>query len=85
MNPVVKSYTVQTAEADLTEAEAPARLTTTLYDAMAALQTVVEPDEDALVVAVIVRWLRSRYLTSVGNGTVAAQGDMALQLQRISG
>ena len=83
MNPVVKSYTVQTAEADLTEAEAPARLTTTLY-AMAALQAVVEPDEDDLVVAVIVRWLGSRRLTFVGNGTVAAEGEMAPQLQSIS-
>jgi hypothetical protein len=84
MHPVVKSCTVQTAEADLTEAEAPARLTTTLYDAMAALQTVVEPDEDDLVVAVIVRWLRSRRFTFVGDGTVAAQGEMAPQRQRIS-
>jgi hypothetical protein len=84
MNPAVKPYTVQMAEAGLTQAEAPARLTTTFYDAMAALQTVVEPDEDDLVVAVIVRWLRSRRLTFVGNGTVAAQGEMAPRLQRIS-
>jgi hypothetical protein len=84
MNPVVKSYTVLMAEVGLTEAEAPARLTTTLYDAMAALQTVVKPDEDDLGVAVIVRWLGSRRLTCVGNGTVAAQGEMAPQLQRIS-
>jgi hypothetical protein len=29
------------------------------YDVMAALQTVVESDEDDLVVAVMVDWLRS--------------------------
>jgi len=32
-------------------AVAPTRVTTTLYDVMAALQTVVEPEEDDLVVA----------------------------------
>ena len=39
--------------------EAPARVTTTLYDVMAALQTVVEPEDDALVVAIVAAWLRS--------------------------
>jgi hypothetical protein len=53
-------------------AEAPAPLTTTLDDAIAALQTVVEPDEDNLVVAVIVHWLCSGRLTFVGDVTVAA-------------
>ena len=72
MNSVVKSYNVQMAEAGLRVAEAPARLTTTLYDAIAALQTVVEPDEDNLVVAVIVHWLCSGRLTFVGDVTVAA-------------
>jgi hypothetical protein len=72
MNSVVKSYNVQMAEAGLRMAEAPARLTTTLYDAIAALQTVVEPDEDNLVVAVIVHWLCSGRFTFVGDVTVAA-------------
>jgi hypothetical protein len=72
MNPVVKSCNARMVEADPRAAEAPARLTTTLYDVMAALQTVVESDEDDLVVAVIMRWLRSGRLTFVRDVTVAA-------------
>jgi hypothetical protein len=44
MNPVVTPYQVQTVEAGLTAAKATPRPRTTLYDVMAALQTVVEPD-----------------------------------------
>jgi hypothetical protein len=72
MNPVVTAYQVQTVEAGLTAAKALLRLRTTLYDVMAALQTVVEPDEDDLVVAVIVHWLRSGHITFVRDVTVAA-------------
>jgi hypothetical protein len=72
MNPVVKSCNVKMTKAGLRPVEAPARLTTTLYDVIAALQTVVEPDEDGLVVAVIVRWLRSGRLTFVRDVTMAA-------------
>jgi hypothetical protein len=32
-------------------------VTTTLYDVIAALQTVVEPEEDDLVVAIVAAWL----------------------------
>jgi hypothetical protein len=39
---------------------------------MAALQTGVEPDEDDLVVAVMVDWFRSRRITFVRDVTVAA-------------
>ena len=35
------------------------RVTTTLYDVLAALQTVVEPEEDDVVVAIVAAWLRS--------------------------
>ena len=56
MNPVVAPCQGQTVEAALTAAEAPPRLRTTLYDVMAALQTVGELDEDDLVVAVMVSW-----------------------------
>jgi hypothetical protein len=38
---------------------APTRVTTTLYDVLVALQTVVEPEEDALVVAIVAALLRS--------------------------
>jgi hypothetical protein len=48
------------------------RLRTTLYDVEAALQTVVKSDEDDLVVAVVVPWLRSRRITFVRDVTVAA-------------
>jgi hypothetical protein len=44
-------------------AEAPARLTTTLYDVITTLQTVAAPDADDLVVPVVMHWLRSRRLT----------------------
>jgi hypothetical protein len=72
MNPVVTPHQGQTVEAGLTAAAAPTCLTTTLYDVIAALQTAVKPDEDDLVVAVMVHWLRSGRITLVRNVTVAA-------------
>ena len=44
----------------------PACTTTTLYELIAALQDVVGPDNDALVVATVVRLLRSGQLTFLG-------------------
>jgi hypothetical protein len=41
------------------EADVPTCLTTTLYDLMAALHDVVAPHEDALVVSLVARWLRT--------------------------
>jgi hypothetical protein len=41
----------------------PARLCTTLYDLITALQASVAPDEDALVVATVAHLLRSGRLT----------------------
>jgi hypothetical protein len=72
MNPVVKPCKAETVEAGLTAAEPQACLMTTLYDVMAALHTIVEPDEDDLVAAVVVQWLRSGRLTLVRDVTVAA-------------
>jgi hypothetical protein len=72
MNPVVKPCKAETVEAGLTAAEPQACLMTTLYDVMAALQTVVEPDEDDLAVAVMVHWLHSQRITFVRDVTVAA-------------
>jgi len=46
--------------------------TTTLYDVIAALQEVVEPGEDALVVAIVDAWLRSGRLRFVDAETIAA-------------
>ena len=62
----------QIVEAGQMTTEAQARLTTTLYDVIATLQSVVEPDEDGLVVAVVEHWLRTRRITRVGGATVAA-------------
>jgi hypothetical protein len=72
MNPVMTSRRGLTREVRLAATAAPTRLTTTLYDVMTTLQTVVEPDEDDLVVAVMVHWLRTGCITSDGDVTVAA-------------
>ena len=52
--------------------EAPTRVTTTLYDVIAALQTVVEPEDDALVVAIVTAWCRSGRLRVLEDATIAA-------------
>jgi hypothetical protein len=59
MTQVMTPHQGQTGEAGLTAADIPSCLRTTLYDVMTALQTVVEPDEDNLVVAIVAYWLRS--------------------------
>jgi hypothetical protein len=43
---------------------------------MTALHAVVEPDEDALVVASVARWLRTGRITFLGEGR-AVQGVVA--------
>ena len=53
-------------------AVAPTRVTTTLYDVIAALQTVVEPEEDDVVVAIVAAWLRSGRLRFPEDATIAA-------------
>jgi hypothetical protein len=50
----------------------PSSGTTTLYDVIAALHEVVEPGEDALVVAIVDQWLRSGRLRFVDEVTIAA-------------
>ena len=50
----------------------PTRVTTTLYDVIAALQTVVEPEEDDVVVAIVAAWLRSGRLRFPEDATIAA-------------
>jgi hypothetical protein len=52
--------------------KAPTRVTTTLYDVIAALQTVVEPEDDALVVAIVTEWCRSGRLRVLEDATIAA-------------
>jgi hypothetical protein len=72
MNAVVTPHQAPTVEAGQIVAAGSARLTTTLYDVIAALQSVVETDEDGLVVAVVGHWLRTGRITYVGDATVAA-------------
>ena len=50
------------------KADVPTYLTTTLYDLMAALHTIVAPHEDALVVAIVAHWLRAGRITLLGEG-----------------
>lgn len=45
-------------------------ITTTLFDLIAALQAVVEPEEDAWVVATVVHWLRSSRIRLYDRGYV---------------
>jgi hypothetical protein len=63
MAPMMERTTVATGATGMPRAETPSRLTTTLYDLITALQAVVAPDDDVLVVATVVHLLRSRRLT----------------------
>jgi hypothetical protein len=72
MNPVMTPRQGRKGEASRVAAEAPLGLNTTLYDVMTALQSGVEPAEDDLVVAIVVRGLRTRRLTWVGDVPAAA-------------
>jgi hypothetical protein len=56
----------------LTAAKAQPCIKSTLYDVMTCLQTVVDPTEDDMVVAIVVEWLRSGRITLAGRPTVAA-------------
>jgi len=51
------------AESVATVVEAPATITTTLYDLIAVVREVVGPDDDALVVATVWHVLCSRRVT----------------------
>ena len=42
--------------------ESPGHVITTLYDVIAAMQDVTTPDEDALVVSLVMHWLRTRQI-----------------------
>ncbi|HEY7496160.1 MAG TPA: hypothetical protein VIH59_34280 [Candidatus Tectomicrobia bacterium] len=44
----------------------PSRLTTTLYDLVAAVQAVVQPEEDELVVATVMHMLGAGHSTFLG-------------------
>jgi hypothetical protein len=66
MAPVMASGEGATGGTGAGVAERPPRLTTTLYDLIAALQAMVGPDDDALVVATMMHLLQSGRLTFPG-------------------
>ena len=53
------------------------RVTTTLYDLMAAMQTAVEPEDDACIVALITHWMRTGRLTFLGDRRGASHDRIA--------
>ena len=65
---------VETIETFGGEGDAPATITTTLYDLLAALQDVVRPGKEALVAATVVSMLRAGRLTW-RNRTVALESS----------
>jgi hypothetical protein len=70
MAPMMERTTVATGATGMPRAETLSRLTTTLYDLITALQDVVAPDDDALVVTTMVHLLRSGRLTWDGTDSV---------------
>jgi hypothetical protein len=62
MQPVLMPSMVERGRMAGYEEKMPSRCTTTLYDLIAALQAVVGPDEDALVVATVAHLLQSGQL-----------------------
>jgi len=66
MAQVMASSAGATVTTDEVVAARPPRLTTTLYELLAAIQDVVGPEEDALVVATVQHLLRSGRLIWLG-------------------
>jgi hypothetical protein len=56
---MMKSGEVEVSAKGVKQEETPTRLTTTLYELIAALQDIVAPDADALVVATVMHLLRA--------------------------
>jgi hypothetical protein len=72
VNPAMTLHQGRKDSARQMAAAAPIGPKTTLYDVMAVLQSGVEPDEVDLVVAIVVRWLRTGRITLVRAATAAA-------------
>jgi len=66
MPTMMPSSDVEVRAKGVRKEETPTRITTTLYELIAALQNVVDPDADALVVATVMHLLHSGQLTFVG-------------------
>jgi hypothetical protein len=63
MRTVMESCKREGVTSEVRGKESPSCITTTLYEFMAVLQDVVDPDNDRLVVATVVHLLRSGRLT----------------------
>jgi hypothetical protein len=72
MNPMTTPRQGRQGKARRAPAAASARLQTTRYDVMAALQSAGEPNTDDLVVEIVAHWLRTGRITFVRDATVAA-------------
>ncbi|HEY5871521.1 MAG TPA: hypothetical protein VI542_39095 [Candidatus Tectomicrobia bacterium] len=64
MHIVMESRTVASVPTGSVEEQIPVRITTTLYELIAAIQEVVDPQDDALVVATVMHILQSRKCSS---------------------
>jgi len=54
---------------DIATPRAPTSITTTLYELMAVLQSVGEPDEDELIVAIVALWVYTGRITFCRSST----------------
>jgi len=68
MNAVIDAVVQATLGTEIATTKAPTYITTTLYELLAALQTVGEPDEDELLVAIVACWVRTGRLTFLKPG-----------------
>ena len=81
MNAVIDAVEQATLGTDIATPGAPAYITTTLYELMAALQTVGEPDEDELLVAIVDFWVHTGRITFC-RGSTRERGSVAHGLCR---
>jgi hypothetical protein len=85
MTSVANFYHRQSTEPDLGGSEGLTRLSTTLYDVITELQTMMEPDKDYVVVAVITHWIRSGRLCSLRcDGNSMDSSDRKAIVERVA-
>ncbi len=76
MNTVVDAVEPATFGTEMVTTGAPTYVTTMLYELMAALQTVAEPDEDELIITIVAFWVRTGRLTFC-RGSARTRGPVA--------
>jgi len=62
-------YAIDTASEQAISARGSTLVTTTLYELLASLQTAGQPDEDALIVALVTSWARAGRITFMNSET----------------